>query len=487
MSSKSSRYVGQANIVMQQSKRGYNNSSPQELDMTGLNNQGVTKRLIVLFGLDSAIIYTVFARGWSVLAGPVTFFLLARFLSPEEQGFYYTFGSILGLQIFFELGFSNVILQFTSHESAQLTLTEGRLQGNVVAKGRLASLLRLTLRWYSVAAVLFISVVLPAGLLFFSLNNSEADTVAWRLPWVSVVCITAGILIVSPFFALLEGCGFVAEVAFMRIFQSILGNACLWVALTLHWGLFAAGMVNGVGIVWGGIWLWRNQRTLLHDLLRTPKQHAPISWWQEIWPFQWRVALSWLSGYFIFQIFNPLLFAFSGAVAAGQMGMSLSIMGAVSGVAIAWVATKAAPFGQLIAQRKFRQLDHIFFPALWQSVCVAVLGCGSFWLITVYLYSTENPLAQRILPPLPLGLLAITTILNQIVFAEAIYLRAHKQEPFLFISIVTGLLTATLAYILGYYFGATGMMAGYCMVTIIISLFGGSLIFFYKRRSWHRL
>jgi hypothetical protein len=69
-------------------------------------------------GIDKAIGFTILARGWGSLAGLITVALIARFLSPAEQGYYYTFGSLLALQIVFELGFSFVILQMASHERA---------------------------------------------------------------------------------------------------------------------------------------------------------------------------------------------------------------------------------------------------------------------------------------------------------------------------------------------------------------------------------
>src|SRR5437660_12352572 len=74
-------------------------------------------------GLDRAIGFTVLARFWSSAAGLVTVALIARFLSPAEQGYYYPFGSLVALQIVFELGFSFVILQLASHERAQLSIS----------------------------------------------------------------------------------------------------------------------------------------------------------------------------------------------------------------------------------------------------------------------------------------------------------------------------------------------------------------------------
>ena len=69
------------------------------------------KGMLHLCGVDRPVAYVILGRGWSVLAGPITLYMIASFLTRDEQGYYYTFGSILGLQIFFELGLSYVILQ----------------------------------------------------------------------------------------------------------------------------------------------------------------------------------------------------------------------------------------------------------------------------------------------------------------------------------------------------------------------------------------
>src|ERR1035438_2634842 len=135
-------------------------------------------------GIDHAIGFTILARIWSSAAGLVTVGLIARFLSPAEQGYYYTFGSLIALQIVFELGFSFVILQLATHERAHLTISEnGTISGDTVAHARLASVLQRTIRWYSVAALLLAAFLLTGGSHFFSMHHHSGDSVSWHLPW----------------------------------------------------------------------------------------------------------------------------------------------------------------------------------------------------------------------------------------------------------------------------------------------------------------
>ncbi len=123
-------------------------------------------------GLDRAIAFTVMARFWSAAAGFLTVLLIVRFLTPKEQGYYYTFSSVVALQVIFELGFSFVVLQLAAHERAQLTfLPNGQVEGNPVSRSRLASILQKSVRWYSAAALLVVATLIPAGLHFFAAHQ----------------------------------------------------------------------------------------------------------------------------------------------------------------------------------------------------------------------------------------------------------------------------------------------------------------------------
>src|SRR5260370_6333730 len=137
-----------------------------------------------VLGLDRAIAFTVLAGVTQILGSTGTVLLILRFLSPVEQGYYYTLLSLVSLQVIFELGFSFVILQMAAHECAHLTLhRDGRVEGDPVAHARLASILQKTLRWYLVAAVILCVSLLPAGAYFFSRHASAAAPVGLHAPF----------------------------------------------------------------------------------------------------------------------------------------------------------------------------------------------------------------------------------------------------------------------------------------------------------------
>jgi hypothetical protein len=445
-------------------------------------------RLRGITGLDRAIGFTLLARGWAALAGVGTLALITKFLTPAEQGYYYTFYSLVALQIVFELGFSVVILQSASHEAAHLTLNpDGTITGPVITHARLASVLQKSVRWYMGAAILMGAVLLPAGIFFFSRQTAahpSANAVAWFGPWILIGIATCITFQIDPAFSFLEGCGYVPEVARVRLGQAIAGTCIGWLTLFLHRGLYAPGlMLLGQAIV--GLCFLYTRRRLLGPLLKYPADDHRIDWGAEIWPFQWRIAVSWIAGYFIFQFFNPILFAYRSPVEAGQMGMSLTICGTLSSMAIAWMNTKAAPFGKMVARREFTQLDRIFFRSLVQSTAAAALASTAVWATLVLLRTYHVAFALRILPPAPLAMLLLATVCNIVVFGQAVYLRAHKQEKFMPIFILAALWTVPAALVLGRLYGAAGIALEYLCGTIVISLGLGTFTFLKFRRIWH--
>lgn len=439
-------------------------------------------------GIDRAVAYTLFYRGWQLIAGVGTVLLIAHSLTPIQQGYYYTFGSVLSLQIFFELGLTYVVIQFVSHERAHLNWTPlCMLEGDLTAKARLSSLIRLTLKWYAIASGLLVFILIPAGLFFFGRSADSASAGFWQIPWVWLVVTTAGTLLLSPFFAVLEGSGLISEVARFRLGQDLVSYPVLWVALFIGAGLLSIPLFQSVRIVASAGWLCIRQRAFLLDQIKFRIPNIAIHWWHEVWPMQWKIALSWMSGFFIFQLFNPILFAYFGAVVAGQMGMTLTLTGTLCTVAMSWISTKAPIFGQLIARKEYEALDRLFIRTLLQATIVAVIGGVLLWSTAVILYMSQILYSQRILSPLPFALLTIVAVLNVVGLSQAAYLRAHKKEPLLLNSIVIGALTAISTYFLGRAYGAMGMVVGYFLLAGFLGLGWTTWIFITKRHEWHEI
>jgi hypothetical protein len=433
-------------------------------------------------GLDGAIAYTFLARAMGIVGSTGTVLLIAHSLSPVEQGFYYTLLSLVSLQLVFELGFSFVLQQMAAHECVHLELREdGSVHGDATAHARLASILQITLRWYTLAALVMVVVLAPLGFLFFQAHKGE--TIHWQAPWFFAVSASALGLWATPLYSFLEGCGEVRAVAAMRFRQSVAAALMAWGALLLHHGLYAPALVI-VGQTGAGLFFVAMRRKFITGLLGHSSAPGRVHWMREIWPFQWRIAVSWMCTYFTAQVFVPILFWRRGAVEAGQMGMSLSITGYMIVLVLAWTSTKATPFGRLIARGEFDALDKLFQRTLGQSLIVfaliAALALGSVAGLAVFAPS----LAHRMVSLSVFALLVFAACANCVVQSLATLLRAFKSEPFLIQSLVVAALTLGLALLSAERWGVLGVSLSYLLATGGVALPSAFKIYQRMRRTY---
>lgn len=444
-------------------------------------------------GIDKAIAYTSGARIVQGVSGVGTMFFLSTFLTGVEQGFYFTFGSILALQVFFELGLTGIMQQYVAHEASHLVFDEDKVyQGESKYRSRLASLVRFCLKWYSVLAIVVLVFLIIVGNVYFSkYGDSQAADVQWQLPWV-IICVGTSICIFqSPLTAILRGLGYVKDMSKIGFYGQIINPLCIWAGLALGLKLY----VTGIGyllsvIIWQVYVMRKGLYRILINLVKTDVTER-VSYFKEIFPYQWRIALSWISGYFIFQLFNPVLFATEGAVVAGQMGMTLHALNSIQSLSLSWMNTKIPVLSKLIALKEYVKLDTMFNQTLKQMVSVCSVLLVAFFVVLWGLNLSQlefngSILADRFLGYVPTLLMMLPIFLQQFTGSWATYLRCHKKEPFLVNSIVGGLMCMASTIGLGKVFGLYGITVGYCCIQVFLC-FWAYKIYVSKKAEWHNL
>lgn len=456
-----------------------------------MTSNNIVVKIAHMIGMDGAIAYSSAARVFQAVAGVISIFFIATFLTGEEQGFYYTFGSILAIQVFFELGFTGIMTQYVAHEVVHLHLNGFSVyEGEERYKSRLSYLIKFCLKWYTVIAILFFVVVSIVGILYFNRFDKSNGTVNWLLPWLLLSFSTAVKLFQSPFTAVLQGLGKVKEMNQIAFYQQVVIPISQWILFACGVKLFVVGISSLIGVtVWCFFIIRSDLWKLIYNLFKVHISET-VNYMKEIFPYQWKIALSWVSGYFIFQLFNPVLFATEGAIVAGQMGMTISVLSAIQAFAYSWQNTKIPLYSGLIEMKKYDELDLTFNKALKQMLIVCasllflmVLGV-SFLRYTGFTIS-NSVLGERFLDFFPMILMMIPVFLNQFIGAWATYLRCHKQEPFLVNSVVVGALCCLSTFFLGKEFGLYGITIGYCSIMAIVSFPWAYMIFVNKRKKWH--
>lgn len=439
-------------------------------------------RLLRLAGIDFHVLATLLSRGWSVVAGALTVLLVPFWLTTTEQGYYYTFTSLLGMQILFELGLGQVIIQLVAHDAAELRqAVRGELQGDASRIDRLASLTQLLRRWYIIAAALFAVVAGSAGGYFLTVKE-QLPRDHWLPIWTVLVIATSVNLSYVPALAVQEGLGRIGQVARLRLIQSVVGYGALWLALLGHLGLWAACMVPIASMLLTGFWIKRFARVHHWLQARRVASSDALNWVRDVLPFQWRIAVSAISGYFIFYAFTPLIFANRGAAEAGQFGIAMAVFNALAAVGTSWVYAKTPQLAMHIARGERAQLNALFVGLLRRSFLFTTGSALSVVLVVVLMGDRGVPQLQRISEPAVLLCLAIVCAANSVIFSVAAYMRAHKEEPMLAVSVVGAVLTALIAH-----FGSSHsvliMSAGYALMTTLVLLPWSLMLFlcFYRR------
>lgn len=445
---------------------------------------GSLDRILSAAGLDFHVLVTLLLRSWSILAGGVTAFAIPSYLTSSQQGYFYTFTAVLATQIFFELGLNHVLIQLASHSAAHLRrVSENKFEGDLRWRYAILSLLTLSGRWAAIMASLFFVGLLFGGVWFFY-EKGSLPTSQWLAPWAALIASTAVNLALSSRLAICEGIGEVGQIARLRLLQSIAGYSALWLLLISNAGLWAAisaPICNAIGTIW---WLWRRRLVKSLDIqTKYPCNKLAYTYCKDIFPLQWRIALSWISGYFIFHFLTPIIFANHGAVAAGKLGLALTIFSAFSTVGYSWISAKVPSFGSHVARNERSELNALFDK---QALCgITITTFFSFcFLVTLHLFGDLLPRVVDRLPSMHvLHLISLSTIANTAIFSMAVYVRAHKEEPMMTVS----MLTATLIGIGVWWasrFGVTAAVASYTAVNVLVTLPWSAVIFArYRKRT----
>ena len=434
--------------------------------------------------LDRAALYALAAKSLQGVGGVVSAVLVVRYFSPEVQGYYYTFANLLGLQVLLELGLSSVISIFAGHEWSKLSVSaDRRPTGDVVALDRLSSLARKASAWYAVAALVLLLSLPVAGFWFF-LSAEPASQVAWQYPWIALCVLAVIHFALTPMWALLLACGEIAAINAYRFVEALLRYVVLWCLMAIGALLWSPVGVAVVGLLATFGFLLRYRGFLLPLLTRKPAHE--IEWRKEILPLQIRFALSWASGYLALSLFTPVVFYFLGANDAGRIGLTWAVVSALSGIAATWLLVQVPGIAIMAAKRDFGGLGASFRRVAMIAVVVFALGglaalAGLAWIDRAY-----PQVAERFVPIGVLAIFLLAECLHQVSLAQATYLRAFKEEPFLGVSLLRGLIigggTLLLTSTLGLYGAAISYLAG-----VLVALFWGTSIFVSKRRQWPSL
>ena len=436
------------------------------------------RTLLQRLEVNRAVAFLLVSRGWQFLSGFLTVVLLSSCLNKDQLGVYYVFLSLVGMQMFFELGLPGIVSLVTSHEWAQLRFdADGSVQGEPLALGRLASLYRFFTRWFAVCAVLFLIGISIYG--YFEIVAGEIveghvkpvplKITEWLPPWLALVAINAIALPYLPKLTMLEGCHQVDTINYYRLLQAVSGTLVVWLVLYVGGGLWALVASGAVRWSWEFYLVQVRYRAAFVSLERYPVTDIAACF-REIWPLFWRVAIQTIGQYFSTFYFTLVVLDILGFDGTGPFSLTWTILFTLQGAAQSWVNTRMPEFGAMASRGEHQRLRQRLIKTGLISLAVFLAGAASFLFVVQALRNAKIKYAASFLDwpttcllTTGLGLLLLTNILQ-------ISVRLYKKDPFLIPNSLTSLAIAVCVWQAAQLYGTAGVGAAYAIVVGVWSL-----------------
>lgn len=421
--------------------------------------------LLLSLRAHQAEVTVLLFRFLQAFAGLITLILIGLFLTPQEQGIYYTFASVAAIQTILDMGLAVVLVQLSAHKFLGLSWEKQGGVGGEHAPHFLA-FVKSAVRWYGVAFLIFL-LIYPLGLVFFAgsadIEHLEAN---WQAVWGCLVLFTGLNLLLQPFLSVTEGSGQVVATYRLRLLQTISGAAAAWIAFASGHGLYAVFMMPLMAVLITVAWLLISKRTLLLSIFQS--QLHGFSWREEVWPLQWKLGVSWICGYFLTQLYTPILFKTQGAVVAGQMGLSITIINMIGLIALSTMTAKVPRLGQLAATGQQVELDQLFRKGMLSSLML--FGMGGLPLLAILYFLADTEYHVRFLPWGQFVILMGAMLAANVVNALAMFFRAYRQERLMWLYVLNALLASSLAYLVAPSWGSAGIVSTLFLVNVLLVL-----------------
>lgn len=426
---------------------------------------------------------TFFNLAWRLISGPITLLLIPLHLSEVQQGYWYLFGSIAALSTFADLGFSNIILQFSAHEYAFLSMDkDGILIGEEQYIKKIGSFFRFVIKWIATMCSFAYPIIFVVGIFFFA--RDEVLSI-YIIPW---IIYSTGSLInffANSVLSFIEGMNQIDKIQKSRLIVAVSNTVIIAGGLLLDINIYALSCAMLFSSYFMCFTIFKTFGKTVKQIWINSKGFF-YPWKKEIMPLFKKYVLSFASGYFIFQIYTPLMHYFHGPVYSGKVGLSMTLVNAMFSFSNIWVYTITPQINMFIEKKDWKTLDRVFNKRLILS-CISYIFICICFVVCIKLFGQVAIIAKitsRFLPWQGLAILILSYFIQLIINSWAVYLRGHKQEPYWVTSIVSAIWVFLITLLVGKL-----LPAEYFFVGLLSSYVWGVpvcyLIYKKSKKGWH--
>ncbi len=363
------------------------------------------------------VILNFLIRSASLSSSVLLIFGVTTQLSLDEQGVYYLLQSLVALTFFFDLGIGFVLANMAGSANARSTNAGERHSTSPSAVAHFG------LKWSLIAGSAFSVIVGTIG--SFEISRVSGPAFAPLALWWLLAITSGGNLLLGAGLSFFEGMGHAHAASVIRFAQAFSNALAFLVIVSASGSPFAVGMSTALSVILAMMLFTRKFGNQLRRFWQMADARALV-WRRDVLPFQWRVAISWLTGYFMFQA-PTLVLATHGVLSqAGQFGLSMQIFLAIISVAQVyltfcvprWSSKMAAGTGPGILKDYHRAI-------IITNAIVIAAGCS---IIAVISHLLPQNLTIRVLDTSMLLRILAGTCGFQIFMCGNFYFRAQLRE-----------------------------------------------------------
>jgi hypothetical protein len=396
-----------------------------------------------LLGLNSALAWAGGGRGLGMLLGPVGSIIVVWTLSPEEQGTYYLFTSLVALRALFDLGASAAIAQMTPHARKNDNDESGLPEDEFI---------RVAVQWMNRIALGFAIVVGPGGLLYLHFSGQAAWKVGFM--WLATVATTSLTGAQEGRLKILYGAGKVDWTNKLRFFSLLIQYPLQWALLcagaslfSFSASLFAVYAFQRIKILQQFPVLWPEKQI---------ESNRSIQIRKELISLIGRASVTYASGILVFNIQQPIIYSLIGPIGSAKLGLTSMVGSTLISLASLWGHTQFPSFAREIAQGSVSDALLNFRHTLLRTVAIATFGffAGQMALWVLHHIPRFSERLMSVSEALPL----FTAFWLQTIFLMLTYWpRSFKVEPFAPIAIIQMIVSPLAVWWLVSHLGVSGV------------------------------
>lgn len=376
----------------------------------------------------------------NIIKAPISFLLIVKFLSAEEQGLWYTFFSLSAIKILIDLGFGKIIMFAVAHETSSIVINEDETLELSKISNMLSSLIFKSLMFFIGLTILYFTSMQYLGYIFF--NGSAL--LYWQLYSLGTSLSFLGVGIVNIYM----GMNFIKSTQKILFISTLIQTFITWLLLVQNTGLLSLGigyLIAGSFLIL--ILILNKYSFLAMVIIKNNNSYGLI---KTLYKFQLKYIASWVSGYAITNIIVLYIYKYIDPILAGKYGLSFSLIASVIKLTDSPIRAYIPRITQYIAKKQFKEAT---------GICIEIVRVKYIFLISLLLVLTvifgvlyyNNIYTDRILNITSIIFITLSYIAYDFVAMLSTFVRSLLDEPFYIVNIFFAIICITILPLISSY------------------------------------